>query len=285
VAGYSVELVAYDDGADVEMAMLQARKLALDPEVVAVVGHFREETTAAASSFYAEAGLALIAAGTLDGGLEANGGLVLLPAPDVRDLAVALLDGLPMTALVGADLPLGTALQDAAAEMNIPLAPVVSPDDAAWLENLLDADPPAVICVSVPLTAGSVVSALRSAGWRGEFLGGPELAAGDFYAVAGSAAEGAEFITPWPLPEDVEGRPDFAAAYVEVSGGPPPGPLALPAYDAAWVVLRALERAIEADGEPSRAGVALALQEDTLGDGLYRYRIDVGGALELVGER
>jgi ABC-type branched-subunit amino acid transport system substrate-binding protein len=35
--------------------------------------------------------------------------------------------------------------------------------------------------------------------------------------------------------------------------------LALPAYEATWVVLEALERDIAAHGAPSRAGVAAAL--------------------------
>jgi len=42
VGGYNVELVAYDDGADPTMASEQARKLAVDPEVVTAIGHFRE---------------------------------------------------------------------------------------------------------------------------------------------------------------------------------------------------------------------------------------------------
>ena len=49
VGGYSVELVAYDDAAEAALAVGQARKLAVDPDVVAVIGHFRAEPTAAAA--------------------------------------------------------------------------------------------------------------------------------------------------------------------------------------------------------------------------------------------
>jgi ABC-type branched-subunit amino acid transport system substrate-binding protein len=61
VAGHTVELVALDDSGDPVMAVEQAHKLALDPLVVGVVGHWLDETTTAAAPAYAEAGLPLLA--------------------------------------------------------------------------------------------------------------------------------------------------------------------------------------------------------------------------------
>ncbi|MBI3242058.1 MAG: ABC transporter substrate-binding protein [Chloroflexi bacterium] len=49
VAGYSIELVAFDDGGDAAQAEEQARKLATDPQVVGVVGNWLEPTTLAAA--------------------------------------------------------------------------------------------------------------------------------------------------------------------------------------------------------------------------------------------
>jgi ABC-type branched-subunit amino acid transport system substrate-binding protein len=54
-------LVAYDDGGDAQTAADRARQLALDPQVVAVIGHFRIETTRAAWDIYAHEALPLIA--------------------------------------------------------------------------------------------------------------------------------------------------------------------------------------------------------------------------------
>jgi ABC-type branched-subunit amino acid transport system substrate-binding protein len=59
-AAVAIELVAYDDGADPEMAAAQARDLAIDPDVLVVIGHWREDTTQAALPIYREAGLPLI---------------------------------------------------------------------------------------------------------------------------------------------------------------------------------------------------------------------------------
>jgi ABC-type branched-subunit amino acid transport system substrate-binding protein len=60
VGGYRVELVAYDDGGDAPSAVERARQLALDSQVVAVIGHYRIETTRAAWDIYAREALPLI---------------------------------------------------------------------------------------------------------------------------------------------------------------------------------------------------------------------------------
>ena len=60
IAGYRVELVALDDGGDPELAERAARSLTIDPMVVAAMGHWLDETTAAARPIYLAAGLPLI---------------------------------------------------------------------------------------------------------------------------------------------------------------------------------------------------------------------------------
>lgn len=63
VGGYRVELVALDDAGDPELAQQAAASLALDPMVVAVIGHWLPPTTAAAAAVYAQAGLPLLPGG------------------------------------------------------------------------------------------------------------------------------------------------------------------------------------------------------------------------------
>lgn len=60
VAGYSVELTALDDSGDPEMAIEQAHKLATDPQVAAVLGHWLDATTAAAATEYERLELPLL---------------------------------------------------------------------------------------------------------------------------------------------------------------------------------------------------------------------------------
>jgi len=266
VGGYNVELVAYDDGAELDQATQQARKLAVDPDVVAAIGHFREGATAAAASIYAQAGIPLVAPAVLASDLGQGEAAVYRLGPPAEALAEALLEGVKAgsrpvrLALVTDGGPLGAALAAAASQRQTPLLAAASSSDPAWLVVVSASGANVVVCDADPVRAGEVVAALRGAGWEGTFLGGPELAAADFAAVAGEAATGALFVTPWPLPADVAGSAEFIAAYRALSPDvPPPGPLALPAYEATWVLLEALEQDIAAHGTPTREGVAAAL--------------------------
>ena len=64
IGGRPVALVALDDRGDPGLARQTAASLAVDPAVMAVVGHFLPETTAAASGVYADHGLSLVPMGS-----------------------------------------------------------------------------------------------------------------------------------------------------------------------------------------------------------------------------
>jgi len=61
VGGYSIELMAYDDGGDLRQAEEQTRKLATDPQVVGVIGNWLEATTVAAAPALADSGIPYLA--------------------------------------------------------------------------------------------------------------------------------------------------------------------------------------------------------------------------------
>jgi len=72
---------------------------------------------------------------------------------------------------------------------------------------------------------------------------------------AGEAAEGTLYATSAILVEDAR----FVSHYRELTGTDP-GPASALAYDAAHLLLAALEKAIENDGRPTREGVLAALR-------------------------
>lgn len=85
IEGWQLELVAYDDRGAPDLAQTAARNLMVDPDVVAVIGHYRAESTAAAQPLYAETGLAHIAVGAYP---PAPGAAWhLSPAPDRLEAA------------------------------------------------------------------------------------------------------------------------------------------------------------------------------------------------------
>ncbi|MBK8988608.1 MAG: ABC transporter substrate-binding protein [Chloroflexi bacterium] len=63
IGGSRVALVALDDSGDPDLAAQVAESLVLDPQVLAVIGHWDEATTAAAAPIYAAAGLPFLPGG------------------------------------------------------------------------------------------------------------------------------------------------------------------------------------------------------------------------------
>ncbi len=63
IGGYKLALVALDDRGDADLATQTAAALVVDTDVVAVVGHYLPETTAAAAVVYANGSLPLLPAG------------------------------------------------------------------------------------------------------------------------------------------------------------------------------------------------------------------------------
>ena len=264
VAGHSIELVAYDDSGDPGAAAVQARKLDVDPQVFGVIGHFRETTTAAALDEYATVGLPLVAPDVYGFDATLSEGSVYVIAPPAHVLADGILDralslGPGSAALVTSGGPLGAAIRDAAQKRDPPVALIVGTYAEGGMTEVLAEDPGVVIIDASPVDAGDAAALLREAGWRGAIVGGPELAASDFAAVAGGSVT-ASCVTPWPLPQGVSGGLAFVEAYTQVSDGLPPGRLALPAYEATWILIEALENAILEHGTPSRQNVAQALE-------------------------
>jgi ABC-type branched-subunit amino acid transport system substrate-binding protein len=61
IHGQRIELVALDDQGEPERAITTAQQLVLDPQVVAVIGHFQPDSTDAAQAIYCSAGLPVLA--------------------------------------------------------------------------------------------------------------------------------------------------------------------------------------------------------------------------------
>ncbi len=61
IKGYTIELMAFDDGGDPAQAEEQARKLATDPQVVGAIGNWLDSTTLAAALVLADSGIPFLA--------------------------------------------------------------------------------------------------------------------------------------------------------------------------------------------------------------------------------
>lgn len=206
IGGYSVELMAFDDGGDPAQAEDQSRKLATDPQVMGVIGNWLEPTTLAAAPALAASNIPYLATAS---------------SPELDPSAFRL-------------WPTESALHAA-----VPKANFCSNCDS--LENL------------DWLTAHCLLPTAHC-------YGPPLWGLTQFPRLAGSAAEGVYVVAPAPLPAD-SADPAFADRYLAISQGVQPRFLAVLAYDATQLLFAAIQQDIEANGSPTRAGVAAALAQ------------------------
>ncbi len=147
---YRVALVVLNDDLDPASAAAQARVLAQDPDVMAVLGPFSEDAAAAAVPLLAQAGIPTLLAAP-----------AATPSPSLRSLC-------PAPAAIQAALR--AAAPDATDQPSGATPVIFYPGDAE---------------VAVALLAHG-----RGAGWVGTLLGGPDLLRPWLPAQAGAAAEG-----------------------------------------------------------------------------------------------
>ncbi len=200
------ELVSYDDGGDPAQAIEQARKLAVDPDVEAVVGHWRAETTRAALPVYQEAGLPVFT--FTPAALEDTPGVFnLSPSQAVlADTASAWL----------AEQGGGLLLVDE------------SDDVIAAVDKMQQSSPPP----GTPVVGGPVWGLHQFHALAGDRAEGATFVTGaPLPADAGGGELGG-------------GQLDgFVAGYQASSLGADPGPFALPAYQATWLAMAYVARA------------------------------------------
>lgn len=290
VGGWSLELVAYDDRADAELALATARNLIIDPDVVAVVGHYRQASTDAASTLYAEAEMPLLVVGAW---LTPVGAPTGAPAgaPTMRESSRAQIwHILPPPEQMAAAMVAAAWSEADQDEESTPLASPPLGEEieggeiwgtgplALALDAVLRTFPTSqslsssapIFSALPPLESATRLREARASEWTGPFVGGWDIAAPDFTAVAGIMGEGALFVTPYPLPHDLPDLEAWTAAYHAVGPHvPDPGIYALPTYEAIYTLAEAIATVVESGARPSRAGVAVALpavrRDGTLG--------------------
>ena len=214
VAGRQVALVALNDNGRPEEARRQVANLAVDQDVLGVVGPLHSVTAAAAGPALAAAGLPWVTLASLAPDQQPAGFALEAQPADVAVLAEELLrvDGVANPVIVG---------------MGASFPATQSPDQQAsgliWL--------------------GGAAGGARVAGRLDPdvlLIGGPELGSPVFARRAGDAATGVRWLSAGPQAGALPA--DFTAAYQELAGAPP-SPQAVLAYDATNLLLDALAHA------------------------------------------
>jgi branched-chain amino acid transport system substrate-binding protein len=262
VGGYLVELVALNDDQDPESAAQRAREMAVDPDVIGVIGHFGEGTAVAALPVYEEEGLALVVPASTEMAVTSGGpGVFRLVADDCRigRAAARYADGemgvRDVVAVGGSEDLLGCFSAEASAS-GASVHRALEGDRDSLLSLLEEQSPDLLFFGGDALDGAELLADLRARGVEVAVLGANGVNIPQFVEVAGDVAEGVTYVGVTPPVEDER----FAEAYEAMWGGAP-GPYAPLYYDAANLLLDALKRCIASEGSPSREGVTAALSE------------------------
>lgn len=270
VKGHMVELVALNDDQDPTVAVRRAREMAVDQDVVGVIGHFGEQTTLAVLSSYCEAGLALVVpASTATDVTESGCGQTFRLVADDGVLGAAaaryavMQRGASRLAVIGGSVDLVDSFASRARQEGALVSQHLDDDRVELLAALESEGPDMIFFGGEALEGAELLLELRAAGLDIPLLGSNGLNSPYFVQVAGNAAVGTAYLSITPPLESER----FSEGYVALAGGPP-GPHAALAYDAARLLLDAVERSIAVEGRATREAVVVALSETEEYEGL-----------------
>jgi hypothetical protein len=233
-APYRVALVALNDDLDAREAAEQARALVQDPDVLAVIGLWSDETSRSAAPILAEAGVPILLVVPHEG--SSPGLISICPTPD--EVAAELLrsvaeSGRGRVVISGPDTALRRALS--ARESGLPVVPEASssPCEGEGLDCR-------VVYSGDALGAANMLRRWRDSGWRGDLFGGPETARPWLPEQARGAAEGTRAVVCGNLGSSLS---DQDASLENAAAS---------ASAATRTILDSLERVVEEQGVPSR---------------------------------
>jgi len=298
VAGYMVELVALNDGNEAAVAAQRAREIAVDPDVVGVIGHFSSPTTLTALEEYRRAGLALVTSAAAANAVTDSGypNVYRLCARNDRlgqeAACYAVIElGAERLAILRGREDLAEAFALTAANLGATVVSDVGADQVDWPAQIADQGPDLVFFTGDVVEGSGLIVQARRRGVDAPFMGGGDWGSPKLMQIGGATVEGTLYVTSAPALEEIGGTDEFVASY-ETLAGQPAGPQAIMAYDATGVLLEAISRAIVAEGKPSRVAVTAQLAEiyfegltgpiafDARGDRLdpviYIHRVEAG---------
>jgi branched-chain amino acid transport system substrate-binding protein len=304
VAGYMVELVALNDDNQPAVAAQRAQEMAVDPDVVGVIGHFSSPTTLAALEEYRQAGLALVTSAATADAVTDSGYLNVYRlcarndrlGQEAARYAVTEL-GAKRLAILRDQEDLAEAFALTAANLGAAVVSGVSVDQENGSVQIAAHDPDLVFFTGDTMAGADLVVQARQKGVCAPFMGGDDWGSPKLMQIGGATVEGTLYVTSAPALEEIGETEEFVAAYEDLAGQPP-GPQAVLAYDATAVLLEAIARAIVAEGKPGRAAVIAQLAEtnfeglsgpiafdaqgDRLDPAIYIHRVESGNPYQPV---
>lgn len=265
VLGHDVVLVAEDDLCSGEGGVTVANKFVSDPSIVAVVGNMCSSGCLAAMDIFADHNYTQVSPSCTGVVLTTRGNVAFnrvcwndkiqgpAAAQFVREILgveriATIHDGSPYgEGLVG---EMAKAFEDMGGTVVAQEAVNVGDTDMRPLLERIKAQDPQLIYFGGFVAEGAYLASQRvDVGMEDVlFMGADGILANDFISAAGEAAEGVYASAANPA-EAGPGMEGFLQAYESKYGEEPPAPFHAHAYDAAMVILNAIEKVAQTDAE------------------------------------
>ena len=126
---------------------------------------------------------------------------------------------------------------------------------SSQLERILMVKPDAILLGALAVDSGLIAAQARRLGYKGQIAGGVSVGTPRFIEVAGAAAEGVIFVSPYIDKDENEATRDFARRYL-AKWGEAPESHGVKAYDGARMAIEAIMRS---SGDLTREEIARQL--------------------------
>ena len=275
-AGFTVELVPFDDEARPNSGVANAKKIISDPDFLLVIGHLNSGVAIPSSEVYREVDLAMISPANTNPRITDRGYPNInrvIGRDDVQGTVgaeFARSDLQARSAFVIHDRTRygqGTAefFRARAQDLGIRIVGFEGTEEkvnfAPIIARIKASEPDVVYFGGIYDQAGAFFKEARGAGLRAAFLGPDGMDSSDLAKIAGQSVVGLHYTTTAGPVIVYPGAREFAREF-RSRFGKEPEPYAVEAYDATMIGLKALELAIqEAGGQrPTRKQVSATIR-------------------------
>lgn len=281
--GFQLQFSPQDDQATPDVGVAVARRIVNDPDLLGIVGHLNSGVAIAASEVYKDTNLVMVSPANTNPRITDRGLLSVnricgrddVQGPVGAEYAVRELKRTRLF-VVHDKTPYGQGLAEAfaarARELGATVVALVGTEEASNFQPLIlqmrAQRPDLVYYGGIYDKGGVLVRQMRERDITATFMGGDGLDASDLVKVAGPASKGVLFTTTAGPISTLPKAAAFAQRY-KAKFGRDPEAYAVYAFDAANVIITALEATIRANNgrKPTREQVARAVRQVRL-DGL-----------------
>jgi branched-chain amino acid transport system substrate-binding protein len=277
--GFTVELAPFDDQANPDTGVANAKNIVADPDILCGVGHLNSGVMIPSSEEYHTAGLAFVSPAntnpvvTTRGYLEVNRvvGRDDVQAPVAEEYAFKEL-GAQSVWIIHDKTAYGQGVAEffrtAAEEDGLEVLGFEGTEELAnfepFITPVLAASPDVLFFSGIYNQAGVFFKQARDAGFTGTFLGTDGMDTSELANIAGDALirDGGMAYTTVAGPASAYPKAAKFATDFEAKFGASPQPFAAQAFDSAGICLKAIENAAKANGgnKPTRQQVAEAIR-------------------------